>query len=47
MDGSLAIVLIHMYKVVDIIKYDDSFISPNIKETLEFLISYKKYKSNR
>jgi NurA domain len=43
MDGSLTTALIHMYKAVNVIKDNDSFVSRKIKEYFEeFLISYKK-----
>ncbi len=43
MDGSLTNVLNHMYKAVNMIKDNESFISNKIKENFEeFLISYKK-----
>lgn len=43
MDGSLTTALIHMYKAVNLLKDNDSFVSRKIKEYFEeFLISYKK-----
>ncbi|MER5175562.1 MAG: DNA double-strand break repair nuclease NurA [Candidatus Nitrosocosmicus sp.] len=43
MDGSLTTALIHMYKAVNMIKDNESFVSNKIKENFEeFLISYKK-----
>ncbi|HEY6534708.1 MAG TPA: hypothetical protein VIY08_02705 [Candidatus Nitrosocosmicus sp.] len=36
LDGSLTTALIHMYKVVNMIKGDESFVSSKIKENLRY-----------